>query len=129
MSRFIPIGVLLALRAIRSRHRVAMLLTVLAVATSVALASGLEIGARAVESELNQTADRLVGAARLEISGGALGIPEELLEEVSALDCVQTAAPVIQATVFLTGEHEEEPLRLLGVDFLSDRAVTGSGIA
>jgi len=97
----LPFPLLFWMRSHLGRHRLLSVLTILAVATSVALATGLEMSSRSVQAELELTADALAGSAELEISGGALGIRETLLERVVEAEGVESAAPMIEATLRL----------------------------
>lgn len=120
----LPFPVLFWMRSHLGRHRILTALTIVAVATSVALATGLEMSSRGVEAELQRTADVLAGSAELEVSGGGLGIPEELLERVAAISGVKAAAPLLQETVELAeGPHAGTAIHLLGIDLLADPAV------
>jgi putative ABC transport system permease protein len=117
------VSFVLAARAALGNQPAVALLTLSSVAASVALASGLELGARAASAELDRTQDALTGSARLEISAGDLGVPEAILAEVAALPGVRLAAPVIEVTAFVAGSERSEPLRILGVDLLLDTSV------
>lgn len=119
----IPFGLLFSLRSNLGQQWTLSILTVLAVAVSVALAVALYLGAGGVESELERTAESLRGAAQLEVTGGEVGIAEDLVEDVRAAPGVTAAAPVVTETVRLVGgPRDGQPLHLLGVDLLADRA-------
>ena len=114
----------LSIRTHIGQNRSLSIVTVLVIATSVALAIGLEMASRSVHAELERTAKTLAGAAEIEVSGGDLGIPEQLLEEVSAVPGVLAAAPLIQTTFRLAaGAYVGQPLHVLGVDLLADQQV------
>jgi len=122
----LPFPVLFSLRANFARHRPLFLLTVLAIAISVALATALEMATRSIQVELLRTADSLAGSSRLEISAGGVGIPESLLERVAAVDGVEIASPMLLATFRVPlPDGTRLGLRVLGVDLLSDREVRG----
>lgn len=122
----LPFAVLFSLRSHLARNRAVSALTVAAIATSVALASGLEMSTRSVRAELERTADALAGAARLEVTGGGMGISEDLLPTVAGVNGVLAASPLLEATFWIReGELEGQALRVLGVDFLSDLKVRG----
>jgi putative ABC transport system permease protein len=117
---------LFSLRSHSGRHRTPFLLTVLAIATSVALATGLEMATRGIQSELLRTADSLAGASQLEISAGGVGLPEQLLERVESVEGVLVAAPMLLATFRVPlPDGTRLGLRVLGVDLLADREIRG----
>lgn len=120
----LPFALLLAVRTHLVRHRLLSLITLGAVAMSVALATGLEIASRSVEKELMRTADELAGAAQLEVSAGDVGVSEALLEAVQGLPGVEIAVPFLSTAVRI--EHPRAPARsleLIGVDLLADHHV------
>ncbi len=123
-----PLGfaLLFALRSHLGRGRGLTFFTALAIAASVALASGLEMSTRSVQSGLERTADALAGRARLEVTAGGLGVPEALLETIAALPGVQVASPILTTTLRLPAAGGgSRALRVLGVDLLADRGVRG----
>ncbi len=130
-SSYLPLPVLLALRAHLRRNRALSLLTLLAIAGSVMLATGLEMSSRGVEAELERTARAVAGAAQLEVVGGTLGVSEALVAEVAASPGVRLAAPLVQATFRLDAEGaRDESLQVIGIDLLADPGVrTYSGAA
>jgi len=126
----LPFAVLLALRTHFTRHRALTLLTLGAVAMSVALATALEMASRSVEQEMMRTADELAGAAELEVTGGGTGVPEELLPAVRGVPGVDAAVPFTSASVRVAeGEASGRGLHILGVDLLSDRRVRDYNLA
>lgn len=118
---YLPFPVLMAVRSHLGRHRLLSLLTLGAIAMSVALATGLEMASRSVQHELTFTADELAGKAQLEITAGDVGVPESLLAEVQALPNVRAAVPFVSAAarIELAGA-DGRGLHLLGVDLLAD---------
>jgi putative ABC transport system permease protein len=117
---------LFSLRSHSGRHRTPFLLTVLAIATSVALATGLEMATRGIQTELLRTADSLAGASQLEISAGGVGLPEQILERVESIEGVLVAAPMLLATFRVPlPDGTRLGLRVLGVDLLADREIRG----
>ena len=125
----LPFSALVALRSLVGRNRLLAFLTMLAISTSVALVTALEVGSRSVQAELERTAAALAGAATLEVTGGELGIPLALLEKVRAVPGVLAASPLIQTTFRLIDEgHKGAALRVLGVDFLADTKVRSYSI-
>jgi ABC-type lipoprotein release transport system permease subunit len=129
----LPLALLLAIRTHTGRQRALTALTVLAIATSVALATGLEASSRSVERELERTADELSGAAEIEVTGGTLGVPEVALARAAAVPGVRVAAPLVEVTVRIrSGPGTGEALHVIGVDLLTDpdvRTYAWSGAA
>ena len=120
----LPFAVLFSLRSHFVRSPGLVALSVAAIALSVALATSLEVATRGVQAELERTADALAGAAELEVSGGDLGVREEALEKVARATGVRAVSPLIRTTLSIAeGPLAGYPLRVLGVDFLSDRKV------
>jgi putative ABC transport system permease protein len=122
----LPFALLFALRSHLGRRRALFAWTVLAIATSVALATGLEMAVRGIQTELMRTADALAGSSQLEITAGGAGMPEELLERVQSLPGVGVASPTLMATFRVPlPDGTRLGLRVLGVDLLSDREIRG----
>ena len=117
----IPVGLLLSLNEHLLRGRVLALLAVASIATSVALATGLQMTAQSVESQLEKTADAIAGAAKIEVTGGNLGIPESLLETVQQVPGVSLASPYVEATLVIPDGNI--PIHVLGVDFTAEQQV------
>src|SRR5215469_6492704 len=119
----IPLPLLLSFRS-HLGHRTLSAVTVVAIAISVSLASGLEMSSRSVETELIRTADQLAGSAQIEVVGGSLGIQEGLLESVAAVPGVRVAAPLVEAGCrLIEGPVPDLPLYVIGVDLLADPTV------
>jgi putative ABC transport system permease protein len=79
------------------------------------------MSSRGVQVELQRTADVLAGRAQLEVSGGQLGIPEDLLETVVASPGVEAAAPLVEAAMRIAqGPYAGSAVHVLGVDLLAD---------
>jgi putative ABC transport system permease protein len=120
----LPFPLLLFVRTHASSHGTLSALGLLAIATSVAMATGLEMASRSVEGELARTASELAGAAQLSVTAGDVGVAEELLAEVMDTPGVAVAAPVIEASFRLTGGLlADRAIRVIGVDLLADPAV------
>ncbi len=94
-------------------------MTVLAIGSSVALATALEMSSRSARVQIARTADAMVGAATLEVAAGTLGLPESVLETVRGTRGVATAGPLISATLHLP-DHAF-PLDVVGIDFLAEQ--------
>jgi putative ABC transport system permease protein len=117
----LPVALVVALRAHGGRQRSLSLVTILAIAASVTLATGLEMSSRSVEAELERTARAVGGAAVLEVVSGSRGVPESTLEEVASVPGVAVAAPFVQATFRINSPQAEgAPIHVLGVDLLAD---------
>jgi putative ABC transport system permease protein len=75
---------------------------------------------------------RIAGMTQLQITSGAAGFDEEVLERVQSLPEVAVAAPVVEA-VAATGLEGQGNLLILGVDMTGDRSLReydlGSGDA
>jgi putative ABC transport system permease protein len=82
------------------------------------------MSSRGVEAELVRTADELAGAAQIEVTGGSLGIPDTLLDEVAAVPGVSVAAPFVEAGFRILADPARDlPLYVIGVDLLADPSV------
>lgn len=120
----LPFSVVLSLRSQLLHQRMPTVLTVLALAASVGLASSVEMASRSVDSALHQTVESLVGSAQLEVSAGDQGVPEALIEPIRAVPGVLSAAPTIQRTFRVAeGEAAGTAIRVLGIDLLYDSEV------
>jgi putative ABC transport system permease protein len=120
----LPFPLLLFARTHAGSHGSLSLLTLLAIATSVAMATGLEMSSRSVEGELSRTAIQLAGAAQISVAAGSVGVADKLLDEVAAVPGVRVAAPVLETGVRLEGGLlAGRGVRLIGVDLLADPAV------
>lgn len=120
----LPFAVHLALRSNRFQQGSLSLLTVMGIATAVALATGLQLSARSVEIELARTADSLAGSAEAEVTGGAFGVREDLLKVVGGTEGVAMASPFVQASLRLaSGPATGQALYVIGVDLLADQEV------
>src|SRR5262245_42742305 len=120
----LPFPLLLFVRTHASSHGALSLLALLAIATSVAMATGLEMSSRSVEGELERTATELTGAAQISVSAGDVGIAEALLADVASAPGVRVAAPVLEASFRLDGGLlAGRSLRVIGIDLLADPAV------
>lgn len=121
----LPFSALVSARFYTEIGRGAALFGILAVAISVALAVALEMSTRSVREQLDDTAERITGAASWELSGVGKGVPEAVLDDLAGVTGVTAAAPLIEWTVKIGGESEAAGLGLhvLGVDLLADRKV------
>ena len=122
----LPFSLVLSLRSQLLRQSISTVLTVFALAMSVALASSVELATRSVSQALNQTADALIGAAEYEVSAGGSGVPEHLIEALRGLPGVASAAPVIQHTFRVDGgERLGEAVRVVAIDLLYENEPRG----
>jgi putative ABC transport system permease protein len=120
----LPFPLLVSVRWYRSQSRTTALFAIIAIATSVAMATALEMSTRSVRAELDRTADAIAGAAQLEVTAGGVGVGEDLIPEVLAVPGVAAASPLIDWTVRVReGPLEGRSLHILGVDLLADRKV------
>lgn len=120
----LPFALLFSLRSNLGRQPLLTVLTALAVCTAVALATALEVASRGVEAQIEATADSLAGAAEIEVSGGALGVPESLLAAIERLPGVAAAAPYVQTRFRIAGDVAAgSALYVIGVDLLRDHEV------
>src|SRR5262245_18930930 len=106
------------------RQPVLTLLTTLVIGLSVALVIALSLSSRSVEEALTRSESALRGNADLEVTAGAVGMPENLLDTITGIAGVSTAAPVVETTVRISGgPRDGQALRILGVDLLADQSV------
>lgn len=128
-TRRLPVSALLCARAHQAEPLLTAL-TILAIAASVTLGTGLEMSSRSVERELQRTADELAGAASIEVTAGDVGVPEELVATVAAVPGVEVAAPLLQATFRMVGGREDgSSLHVIGVDLVADTRVRSYAFA
>jgi hypothetical protein len=100
-----------------------LLLTVLALASGVALVCAIDLVNRAVGTAFTEILDTMAGRVSLEVDGGegAL-VPETLADTLKSVAGVELAVPVVSSWAFLadgSGEH----LAVHGVDITNDDAV------
>lgn len=120
----LPLALLLAIRTHLGRQRALSLVTICAIAASVALATSLEMSSRSAEVELERTAQELAGAAQVEVTGSSLGIPEDLLDAVRGVPGVRLAAPFLEASFRVAREDADAAsIHVVGVDLLDDTGV------
>jgi len=117
----------LALASLRShliRQPVLAALTTLTIALNVALVVALGESSRGVNEALERAGRALRGHADLEITAGPAGMPESILDQITSIPAVATAAPVVESVVRISGgQSDGRALRILGVDLLADQAV------
>ncbi len=122
MSGFRALVRFVSLRHVLTRP-VRSLLTLLGVASGVALMVGMRATNDSVLSAFDQLADRAAGKANLEIVGDESGIDAALLESLSShRDVAHRFAGRLEQTSYLKGSEGKPGLRVLvlGIDFFGD---------
>ncbi len=99
-------------------------LMVLGVALGVAVVTAIDIANEAARRSFEETTEAVAGRATHEVRGGPSGVPEELLARVRLEAGVAAVAPVVEGTVVAL-DLDRQPLRLLGVDPLSEGPFRG----
>ncbi|HZR81845.1 MAG TPA: FtsX-like permease family protein [Candidatus Binatia bacterium] len=95
-------------------------LTILALASGVALVCAIDLVNRTVARAFLEIIDTMAGRASLQISAGERGLmPEQVAETAARVAGVQLAVPVVTATAFLT-EQTHEQLTVHAVDLTND---------
>ena len=115
----VPLPLLVSLNSNLRVNRYFVLLTVLCVASSVGMATALEMASRALQVDLARTADAVSGRAQIEIVGGLGGIPDEALLAVREVEGVTLASPLLEATFQI--DLDRTLLRVLGFDLAEQR--------
>jgi putative ABC transport system permease protein len=102
---------------------VRLLLTIVALASGVALVCAIDLVNRAVSAAFTEILDTMAGRASLQVDGGegAL-VPESLADTVKAVSGVELAVPVVSSWAFLAGGSGEH-LAVHGVDITNDDAI------
>lgn len=97
------------------------LLTLFGITLGVAVIFAIDVVNSSVMASFDRTIDDIAGRTALQVGEEDVGVPEELLERVKAIEGVQAAVPVIveSARDATTGAQ----LAILGVDTLSDSEV------
>jgi len=104
------------------KHLLRSALTAAGIVLGVAVFVAMHTANQSVLYAFNRTVDRIAGATQLQVSAGEAGFPEEVLDKVQALEEIEVAAPVIEATV-QTGIAGAGNLLVLGVDMTGDRSL------
>ncbi len=117
---------LMSWRRLTGPDRALAILTILAVAASVTLATALEMASRSAQEQIARTAEAVIGSAKIEVLAGTVGIPESLLETVGSTPGVLTASAMISAPLRLPGR--DFALQLVGVDFLAQEQVRAANV-
>ncbi len=98
-----------------------LLVTLLAIALGVALASSVFLVNSAALTEFSQAAKRLVGEADVIVRGPRDGFPEALFARLASDPRVAVASPVLELEAALPGRRET--LKILGIDPLRAAAL------
>ncbi len=94
------------------------LLVVFGIALGVAMLVATAAVNRSIHTAFVDAVGRVIGKSDLVVSGGEIGIPAELLEEIADVEGVAHVAPVLQITTRIASGGA---LLILGVDLLGDR--------
>jgi putative ABC transport system permease protein len=98
-------------------------LTVVALASGVALIAAIDLVNRAVLRAFVEIIDTMAGRATLQVSAGEGALfPEDVAEKVRAVPGVEVAVPVVEATAFVADESGEL-ITIQGVDIAREEAV------
>jgi len=108
----------ITLRRLRE-HKVRSLLTLVGISLGVAVLVAVATVNEAVVGSFADTLGHISGKVHLEVSGGATGLDEQLVDKVRALPGVRYATPVVQQTLEMADE-QGETLGVLGVNFTED---------
>lgn len=102
-------------------HRLRTTLTVLGIALGVAMLVAVLIVNESVVRGVSSTVEDLAGDTDLQISAGASGFAEALVETIRDVPGVSRVVPILQQTVSVYDTRARgERLLLLGIDMLSE---------
>jgi putative ABC transport system permease protein len=104
------------------KHALRTALTLAGIVLGVAVFVAMRAANESVLGTFQQTMQRVAGATELQVTAGAAGFDEEILDRVQALPEVGVAAPVVEA-VAATGLAGQGNLLILGVDMTGDRSL------
>jgi putative ABC transport system permease protein len=114
-------GLRMPLRFLRGGY-MWLALTVVALASGVALVCAIDLVNRAVLRAFVEIIDTMAGRASLQVSAGEGALfPEEIADKVRAVPGVEVAVPVVEATAFVADEGEL--ITVQGVDIAREEAV------
>ena len=100
------------------------ILTTVGVSLGIALFIAIEIINRSTLSSFKESIDAVAGKAKLSVSAGEAGFPEEKLDVVSVVPGVTHAVPMIETRAYFAGNKDSsETLNILGVDLLREQSV------
>jgi ABC-type lipoprotein release transport system permease subunit len=99
-------------------------LTTLGVAFGISLYVAIAIINHSTRNSMRDSIDAVAGKARLSISAGVSGFPEDRLEVIRVIPGVKSAVPMIEARAFFEGATESaDGLQIMGVDLLQEASV------
>lgn len=99
-------------------------LTTLGVAFGIALYVAIAIINESTKNSFRENIEAVSGKAKLRVSTGDTGFPEEKLEEVKAVPGVRAAVPLIESRAFFEGARQgSQSVYVLGVDMLQEGSV------
>jgi putative ABC transport system permease protein len=101
------------------RHPWQLLLSVLGIATGVAVVVAMDLGIDSAREAFRTSSETVAGRATHQIAGGVTGVPDSLPALLRREHGVRSAAPVLEGYV-LPVDGPERPLRVLGVDPYSE---------
>ena len=104
------------------KHAVRAALTITGIVIGVAVFVAMRAANESVFGSFQNTLQRVAGATELQVTAGATGFEEEVLERVQALPSIAVAAPVVEA-VAATGIPGQGNVLLLGIDMTGDRSL------
>lgn len=112
-------------RAVASAHLIQRplrtALTVLGVALGVAASVAIKTANVDVLRSFEQAVETVAGTATLEVSGGEVGLDEDVIRALRSVPGVRSASPVIdRGAAIAHGPHRGEAVSVLGIDLLSD---------
>jgi putative ABC transport system permease protein len=98
------------------------LITISGIALGVASVVAMTLVNDGVLASLRRGVEAIAGRADLEVSAGSVGLAEDTVERVAAVAGVAHAAPLLEATVTVTGPRQAagEALLVIGLDTLGD---------
>jgi putative ABC transport system permease protein len=104
------------------KHAVRSALTIGGIVIGVAVFVAMRAANASVFDTFQHTLRRVAGATELQVSAGAAGFEEDVLERVQALPAIAVAAPVVEA-VAATGIPGQGNVLILGIDMTGDRSL------
>lgn len=114
---------LLLIRPLGRRPGRALLAT-LGIALGVALVLAIQVINGSTLGFFRETVVSFAGNARLTVSGGEAGFPEQRLERVREVEGVASAVPTVEArATFTAADGTRRNLMVFGIDLLNDSAI------
>ena len=104
------------------KHAARSALTIAGIVLGVAVFVAMRAANESVLGSFQETLQQVAGATELQVTAGAAGFEEEVLDRVQATPEVAAAAPIIDA-VAATGLAGQGNLLILGVDMTGDRSL------